>query len=140
MNVETGELYAVKRYKFSSDSKRVQKEFLNMRKEINLLRRLNHPNIVRYIQTDLAEDDVTMDVLLELVTGGSLKLLIQRYKALDEPVIRCYTRQMLEGLVYLHDHNVIHRDLKSANVLVTQQGVVKLTDFGSSKYFDSDDN
>ena len=49
MNIETGELMAVKRYKFSAERKKVEREFLAMRREINLLRALKHPNIVKYI-------------------------------------------------------------------------------------------
>jgi serine/threonine protein kinase len=48
MNIETGELIAIKRYKFSDDPKKVEREFISMRKEIKLLNDLNHPNIVNY--------------------------------------------------------------------------------------------
>ena len=127
---------AIKRYKFSEERRKVEREFQAMRREINLLRALKHPNIVKYIQTDISDEDNTMDVLLEYVTGGSLKTLIAQYKKLEAPVIRMYTTQILSGLVYLHSKGVIHRDLKSANVLISQNGIAKLTDFGSSKQFE----
>mmetsp|Transcript_24374 Transcript_24374/g.43298 ORF Transcript_24374/g.43298 Transcript_24374/m.43298 type:complete len:375 (+) Transcript_24374:88-1212(+) len=136
MNVETGKLYAVKHFKFSEDPKRVQKEFANLKREVMLLRELVHPNIVQYYQTDISPTHDSINVVLEYVPGGSLKAILQKYVKFEESVVRNYTRQLLYGLKYLHDNGVIHRDLKCANVLVTPDGIVKLSDFGSSKRFD----
>jgi serine/threonine protein kinase len=58
---------------------------------------------------------------------------------LEESIARSYIRQILEGLRYLHEHGVIHRDIKSANVLLSSEGIVKLTDFGSSKKYSIND-
>jgi serine/threonine protein kinase len=138
MNVETGKLYAVKHFKFSQDPKTVQKEFASLKREVMLLRELAHPNIVQYYQTDISPTHDSINVVLEYVTGGSLKTILQKYVKLEESVVINYTRQLLHGLVYLHSLGVIHRDLKCANVLVTPEGVVKLSDFGSSKRFDAD--
>jgi serine/threonine protein kinase len=79
MNIENGELLAVKTYKFSEDPDKVKKEFISMRKEIRLLNDLDHPNIVKYIQTDLSEGANSIDVVIEYVSGGSLKLILQKY-------------------------------------------------------------
>jgi len=49
MNIENGELYAIKRYKFSQEAKKVEREFISMRKEVHLLQMLNHPNMVKYV-------------------------------------------------------------------------------------------
>ena len=103
-----------------------------MKKEVSLLRNLNHKNIVKYYQTDLNKDMSSIDVLLEYVPGGSLKSIIQKYHSLEVDIIKRYARQLLEGLSYLHKNNIVHRDLKSANVLISDTGLVKLTDFGSS--------
>lgn len=110
-----------------------------MKKEVSLLRNLDHPNIVHYYQTDLSGDMYTIDVLLEYVPGGSLKTILQKYRILEVEIIRNYAKQLLEGLSYLHTNSIVHRDLKSANVLITSQGVVKLTDFGSSIKFNESD-
>jgi serine/threonine protein kinase len=138
MNVETGKLYAVKHFKFSQDPKTVQKEFASLKREVMLLRQLVHPNIVQYYQTDISPTHDSINVVLEYVTGGSLKTILQKYVKLGESVVINYTRQLLRGLVHLHRLGVIHRDLKCANVLVTPEGVVKLSDFGSSKQFGVD--
>lgn len=107
---------------------------------MRLLRNLNHPNIVKYYQTDLSIQENSIDVLLEYVPGGSLKSILQRYKSLEIEIIRCYAKQLLSGLAYLHENQIVHRDLKPANVLISSEGVVKLTDLGSSRKFTELDN
>ena len=103
-----------------------------MKTEVQLLRELQHPNVVTYYQTDLPTDYSGIFVVLEYVPGGSLKRLISKYGHLEESIVKTYIKQLLEGLKYLHSHEVIHRDLKCANVLVSSDGKIKLTDFGSS--------
>lgn len=139
MNLDTGELMAVKHIEISEDESKIEREYQNMKKEISLLRLLDHPNIVKYYQTDLSQDMNYIDILLEYVSGGSLKKILQKYGALSEEVIKMYAKQLLNGLAYLHDNYIVHRDLKSANVLVTTGGHVKLTDFGSSRKFEEVD-
>lgn len=98
-----------------------------------MLKELNHLNIVKYYYTDISDDGKGVDIILEFVPGGSIRKLLDNYNAFDERLVKIYTRQMLEGLKYLHDNGIIHRDLKCANVLVDNNGVIKLSDFGASK-------
>jgi mitogen-activated protein kinase kinase kinase len=111
-----------------------------MRKEIKVLKTLNHTNIVHYFQADLSPDLKTVAILLEYIPGGSLKNILSKYGIFEIPVVRNYARQLLLGLKYLHDNKIVHRDLKPANVLISTNGVLKLTDFGSSKKFDDMEN
>ncbi|CAN1240547.1 Mitogen-activated protein kinase kinase kinase 1 [Linum grandiflorum] len=98
--------------------------------EIALLSQFEHENIVQYYGTD--KDESNLYIFLELVTKGSLLSLYQRYHLRDSQVSP-YTRQILHGLKYLHDRNVVHRDIKCANILVDANGSVKLADFGLAK-------
>jgi serine/threonine protein kinase len=73
-------------------------------------------------------------IFLEYIEGGSIQYILKKYGALNEGVVRAYSKQILQGLEYLHHRKVIHRDLKGANILVDRNGVCKLADFGSAKF------
>jgi serine/threonine protein kinase len=130
LNIDSGELMAVKQMATDDVSKR---ELNSLENEIHLLRNLRHPNIVRYIGTELNSE--RLSIFLEYVPGGSLKALIDKFGHLEESVARSYTRQLLIGLEYLHRHGIAHRDIKGANCLVGNDGVIKLADFGNSKHW-----
>lgn len=104
-----------------------------MQHEISVLRTLKHKNIVQYLGSNVENN--TINIFLEYVPGGSILSLTKKFGHLPENIIRLYTTQILEGLVYLHKHNIVHRDIKGANILVTEKGVIKLADFGASKRF-----
>ena len=78
-----------------------------------------------------------LSIFLEHMPGGSIAELVSRFGKLDESVIRKYTREVLEGLIYLHDKGIIHRDIKGQNILVDNHGVCKLADFGASRHMQS---
>jgi serine/threonine protein kinase len=79
--------------------------------------------------------------VLEYVEGGSLETLIKHYGCLTETLVAIYVKQMLQGLDYLHNQGVIHRDIKGANILTTKDGIVKLADFGvATKLTDTERN
>jgi mitogen-activated protein kinase kinase kinase len=66
--------------------------------------------------------------------GGSIQCMLKQYGAFEESVIKNFTKQLLGGLHYLHTQGVIHSDLKGANILSDGNGVIKLSDFGASKF------
>jgi mitogen-activated protein kinase kinase kinase len=137
LHAVTGELMAVKQVELPevAQGTEIDKKKNNMitalKQEIDLLQGLQHTNIVQYLGTSC--DDNHLNIFLEYVPGGSIAGMLKQYNTFREPLIRNFVRQILEGLAYLHDRNIIHRDIKGANVLVDNKGGVKISDFGISK-------
>ncbi|KAH7447044.1 hypothetical protein KP509_01G088900 [Ceratopteris richardii] len=129
---ETGEFCAIKEVEFIRDDPKSQESAKQLAQEIMLLSSLRHPNIVHYKGSEMVAGNLY--IYLELVSGGSIFKLYQEFTRLKEPVIRRYTRQILQGLYFLHSKHTVHRDIKGANILVDQDGTVKLADFGMAKH------
>ncbi|KAF8320024.1 kinase [Clavulina sp. PMI_390] len=106
-----------------------------LEREIALLKELQHPNIVQYL--DSAMDDTHLNIFLEYVPGGSLVTVLRGFGAFAEGLTRTWVKQILSGLLYLHDKNIIHRDIKGANILIDNKGFAKISDFGISKRTES---
>lgn len=133
----TGELMAVKQVELpdvgkGTESDKKKQSMVNALKlEIELLQGLHHPHIVQYLGT--SSDETHLNIFLEYVPGGSIAAMLKQYDTFPEPLTRNFTRQILDGLSYLHSRNIIHRDIKGANILVDNRGAVKISDFGVSK-------
>ena len=110
---------------------RVAEHVAALESEVDVLKQLRHRNIVRYLGTEKCHD--TLNIFLEYAAGGSVASLLSRFGAFEETLIRVFTRQILEGLEFLHQRKTAHRDIKGGNILVDHEGVVKLADFGASK-------
>jgi mitogen-activated protein kinase kinase kinase len=102
-----------------------------LKHEIELLQGMHHPNIVQYLGT--GTDDQHLNIFLEYVPGGSIATMLKQYNTFQEPLVKNFVRQILAGLSYLHSCDIIHRDIKGANILVDNKGGVKISDFGISK-------
>ncbi|CAN6281741.1 unnamed protein product [Urochloa humidicola] len=127
---DEGAFFAVKEVSLLDQGSNAQQSILALEQEIALLSQFEHENIVQYYGTD--KEESKLFIFIELVTQGSLSSLYQKYK-LRESQVSAYTRQILNGLLYLHERNVVHRDIKCANILVHANGSVKLADFGLAK-------
>ncbi|KLT39908.1 hypothetical protein CC85DRAFT_339519 [Cutaneotrichosporon oleaginosum] len=139
MDAHSGLLMAVKQVDLpSGDARNEEKKRSTVQaleREIELLRELQHENIVQYL--DSATDGNNLYIFLEYVPGGSVAALLSSYGAFEEALVRNFSRQILTGLNYLHERNIIHRDIKGANILVDNKGGIKISDFGISKKAES---
>ncbi|XP_009698345.1 PREDICTED: mitogen-activated protein kinase kinase kinase 19 [Cariama cristata] len=127
-----GQLIAVKQVVLdTSDQFTTEKEYQKFHEEVDLLKTLKHVNIVTYLGTCL-EDNI-LSIFMEFVPGGSISSIINRFGPLPEIVLCKYTKQILQGVAYLHDNCVVHRDIKGNNVMLMPNGIVKLIDFGCAR-------
>ena len=137
LHAVTGELMAVKQVELPNVAKGTESDkkktamIAALKQEITLLQGLQHPHIVQYLGT--SSDEEHLNIFLEYVPGGSIAGMLKQYNTFQEALVRNFTRQILEGLSYLHARNIIHRDIKGANILVDNRGAVKISDFGVSK-------
>uniref|UniRef100_A0A8D2AMD1 Mitogen-activated protein kinase kinase kinase 19 n=1 Tax=Sciurus vulgaris TaxID=55149 RepID=A0A8D2AMD1_SCIVU len=127
-----GQLIAVKQVTLdTSDRLATEKEYRKLQEEVDLLKALKHVNIVAYLGTCLEENIVS--IFMEFVPGGSISSIINRFGPLPEMVFCKYTKQILQGVAYLHENCVVHRDIKGNNVMLMPTGIIKLIDFGCAK-------
>ncbi len=102
--------------------------------ESRLLAALNHPNIVSILTAE--KIDGTFFIVMEYVKGESLEGLLDREKVLDQFKAVEMAVQILKGVEHAHKAQILHRDLRPANVLVSEDGVLKVADFGTSRILD----
>ncbi|XP_052424482.1 mitogen-activated protein kinase kinase kinase kinase 3 isoform X8 [Carassius gibelio] len=124
-NVTTGELAAIKVIKLEPGE-----DFAVVQQEIIMMKDCKHSNIVAYFGSYLRRDKLW--ICMEYCGGGSLQDIYHVTGPLTESQIAYVTRETLQGLFYLHSKGKMHRDIKGANILFTDNGYVKLADFGVS--------
>lgn len=123
-HAHTKQVYAIKVLNLDSDEDEVE----DVQREVQFLASMKQtPNITHYYGSYLK--DTTLWIIIEYCAGGSLRTLLRPGK-IDEKYIGIIMREVLIALKYIHKDNVIHRDIKAANVLITNEGHVKLCDFG----------
>ena len=108
LNIETGEILAVKHVELSGDRNTIVREITSLKKEITVLRGLKHKNIVKYITTQVSDDMKSVDIIMEYVPGGSVRQLLNRFSKFHEKTTQKYTLQLLSGLFFLHSKGIIH--------------------------------
>uniref|UniRef100_A0A3B4EHR5 non-specific serine/threonine protein kinase n=1 Tax=Pygocentrus nattereri TaxID=42514 RepID=A0A3B4EHR5_PYGNA len=127
-DIRTNEVVAIKKMSYSG--KQSNEKWQDIIKEVKFLQKLRHPNTVEYRGCYLKEH--TAWLVMEYCLGSASDLLEVHKKPLQEVEIAAIIHGALQGLVYLHSHNMIHRDVKAGNILLTEPGQVKLGDFGSA--------
>uniref|UniRef100_A0A8C2DGI3 Mitogen-activated protein kinase kinase kinase 1, E3 ubiquitin protein ligase n=1 Tax=Cyprinus carpio TaxID=7962 RepID=A0A8C2DGI3_CYPCA len=131
-DVGTGTLMAVKQVTYVRNTSSEQEEVVEaLREEIRMMGLLNHPNIIRMLGATCEKNNYNLFV--EWMAGGSVSHLLNKYGAFKEGVIINYTEQLLRGLSYLHENQIIHRDIKGANLLIDSTGQrLRIADFGAA--------
>jgi eukaryotic-like serine/threonine-protein kinase len=109
-------------------------DFSELLREPRLLASLSHPNVVTVLTAE--KQDNVFFIVMEYVPGDTLEAIIEREGGLDLPRVLDYTCQICNAVDHAHRHGVIHRDLRPGNVLVTEQGLVKVADFGTSRFLE----
>lgn len=129
VHLDTGHRFAVKIIKKANI--KTNKDVETVKKEVNFMKKLNgHPNILS--MHDVLEDAEKLYLVLELAAGGDLFDKIVAMGGFDEADARLFFQQILSGLEYCHDKGIIHRDMKPENLLLGEQNVLKISDFGLS--------
>ena len=109
-------------------------DFGELLREPRLLASLNHPNIVTILTAEKQEN--VFFIVMEFVPGETLETVIAREGALDLPRALDYTCQICNAVDHAHRHGVLHRDLRPSNVLVAENGMLKVADFGTSRFLE----
>lgn len=108
-----------------------------VQKEIYILKKIHHPNIVRIYEVLMSKD--ALYIIMEHIVGGELYGLISKYGVLQEEKCRHYVRQILDALAFCHGINVCHRDIKPQNVLLDSNDNIKIIDFGFASIMEIED-
>ncbi|KAG8345949.1 putative protein kinase [Trypanosoma vivax] len=107
-----------------------EKELLNLRSEIEIMTKLNHDNIITLFEAFETQQEFV--VVMEYAQGELFEIL-EDDKTLPEEVVQRIAKQLLQALYYLHSNRIMHRDMKPQNILIGQNGSVKLADFGFAR-------
>jgi hypothetical protein len=138
ISIDTGKIFAIKKLYYNQENLNQVHFISSLKKEMEILQKLHSPHIVEYKGCELIEGNYCM--YTEFLSGGSLSKLIFNLGSLPEITVKAYTRQIVEGINYLHLNGIIHRDLKGQNILLDSDGKLKISDFGASKKYENQVN
>lgn len=134
---ESGEMVALKKMKLGNQREGFPVYYL---REINTLMSLNHPSIVNVREVVVDESAEGFDniyMVMDYVEHDLKALMQARKQHFRQSEVKCLMLQLLEGVKYLHDNWVLHRDLKTSNLLLNNKGQLKICDFGMSRRYSS---
>jgi len=125
--LEGGKFVALKKIRLEHEDEGVPSTAI---REISILKELDHPNIVNLLDVENLPNKL---YLVFEYLDQDLKKYMDSIPVLDPKLVKSYTRQLLEGLLYCHKQRILHRDLKPQNLLIDRQGYLKLADFGLAR-------
>ncbi|KAL6659556.1 hypothetical protein ACP70R_003596 [Stipagrostis hirtigluma subsp. patula] len=131
-DLENGKIVALKKVRFANmDPESVR----FMAREIHILRRLDHPNVVKLEGLVTSCMSSSLYLVFEYMEHDLAGLASTPGLKFTEPQIKCYMQQLLSGLDHCHNRGVLHRDIKGANLLLDNNGILKIADFGLATFF-----
>lgn len=132
LDLETGKIVAMKKVRFlNMDPESVR----FMAREILILRKLDHPNVIKLEGLVTSRMSGSLYLVFEYMEHDLAGLAATPGIKFTEPQIKCYMKQLLCGLVHCHSRGILHRDIKGANLLINNDGVLKIGDFGLATLF-----
>ncbi|PUZ56630.1 hypothetical protein GQ55_5G341200 [Panicum hallii var. hallii] len=129
----SGRIVALKKVRFDN----LEPESVKfMAREILILRRLDHPNVIKLEGLVTSRMSCSLYLVFEYMEHDLAGLAASPDIKFTLPQIKCYMQQLLSGLEHCHDNNVLHRDIKGSNLLLDNNGILKIADFGLATFFD----
>ncbi|URD82521.1 serine threonine-protein kinase [Musa troglodytarum] len=129
----TGKIVALKKVRFDN----MEPESVKfMAREILILRRLDHPNVVKLEGLVTSRMTCSLYLVFEYMEHDLAGLAASPAIKFTEPQVKCYMHQLLSGLEHCHNNGVLHRDIKGSNLLIDNEGLLKIADFGLATFFD----
>jgi cyclin-dependent kinase 12/13 len=133
----TGKIVALKKVRFDN----LEPESVRfMAREILILRRLHHPNVVKLEGLVTSRMSCSLYLVFEYMEHDLAGLAASPDISFTEPQVKCYMHQLLSGLEHCHNNGVLHRDIKGSNLLLDNNGMLKIADFGLASLFDPNKN
>ncbi|KAL0415614.1 UNVERIFIED_CONTAM: putative serine/threonine-protein kinase [Sesamum latifolium] len=129
----TGKVVALKKVRFDN----LEQETVRfMAREILVLKRLNHPNVIKLEGLVISRMSSSLYLVFEYMEHDLAGLTAVQSVKFAEPEVKCYMKQLLSGLEHCHNNGILHRDIKCSNLLIDNEGVLKIADFGLASFFD----
>nr|XP_048321233.1 probable serine/threonine-protein kinase At1g09600 isoform X2 [Ziziphus jujuba var. spinosa] len=107
-----------------------------MAREIHILRRLDHPNVIKLEGLVTSRMSCSLYLVFEYMEHDLAGLASHPGLKFTEAQVKCYMQQLLSGLDHCHSHGVLHRDIKGSNLLIDNNGILKIADFGLASFYD----
>ncbi|XP_030934839.1 probable serine/threonine-protein kinase At1g54610 isoform X2 [Quercus lobata] len=134
-DLDTGKIVALKKVRFlNMDPESVR----FMAREIHILRKLDHPNVMKLEGIVTSRMSSSLYLVFEYMDHDLAGLAATRSIKFTEPQIKCYMQQLFCGLEHCHSRGILHRDIKGSNLLIDNNGVLKIGDFGLATFYEPD--
>ena len=135
LNVLTGRIVAIKSFNKQTLLNQGKENKEKILYETDLMRRLNHPNITKILE--LFETEKYILIILEYINGGNLFSFVKKRRKLNEKTAKFLFKQIIQGIKYIHNNHIVHRDIKLENILIDLNNNIKICDFGIGKILEN---